>query len=549
MTKRTVLYARVSGDDRENEGRNLKGQLEMGRTYAQEHGYTVVAELAEDDRGASGAEIDLPQLGKVREMAQAGEFDILVVREIDRLSRNLAKQLIVEQELQRAGIVIEYVLGEYPDTAEGRLNKHIRATIAEYEREKIAERMTRGRRNMARAGHVLVHGRAPYGYRLAEVDGKRSLEIFKPEAQVVRMVFDWYTAGNGQNGPLSLLGIAQKLGEMGIPTKGDTDETITKRTERGRWSASTVRRILKRETYAGTFYYGKTKNGENGTKIGNPRQTWIPVDVPAIVSRETWEAAQERLATNKRNAKRNTKHDYLLKSRVTCDSCGAMMCAKVSKGTYLYYFCWTAGGHPDAARTCDQKKWFRADWVDATVWRYVRGLFENPEVARRGLLEAQATSEEAARPLRDQVAITDDLLAEHRGKLARLLDLYLSGDFDRDILVQRKSDLEKTIAGLEHERGRLVARLEAQTLTGEQVENILTLWGKLGKGLDKAEGDLRKQRQFIEALRLTGRLAIEDGQPVIHTRCWLGVETLSIAYTTTRTLSLNTTISTIQIVG
>jgi hypothetical protein len=118
-----------------------------------------------------------------------------------------------------------------------------------------------------------------------------------------------------------------------------------------------------------------------------------------------------------------------------------------------------------------------------------------------------------------------------------------------DPLVQRKSDLEKIIAGLEHERGRLVARLEAQTLTGEQVENILTLWGKLGKGLDKAEGDLRKQRQFIEALRLTGRLAIEDRQPVIHTRCWLGVETLSIAYTTTRTLSLNTTISTIRIAG
>jgi site-specific DNA recombinase len=89
--KRAVLYARVSSDDRVKDGRNLAGQLEMGREYAQERGYRIVAELAEDDRGASGAEIDLPQLNKARAMAQSDKFDVFVVREIDRLSRNLAK--------------------------------------------------------------------------------------------------------------------------------------------------------------------------------------------------------------------------------------------------------------------------------------------------------------------------------------------------------------------------------------------------------------------------------------------------------------------------
>ncbi len=83
--KRAVLYARVSGDDRGKDGRNLAGQLEMGRKYAQERGYQIVADLAEDDRGASGARIDLPELNKVRDMAQTGEFELLVVRELDRL--------------------------------------------------------------------------------------------------------------------------------------------------------------------------------------------------------------------------------------------------------------------------------------------------------------------------------------------------------------------------------------------------------------------------------------------------------------------------------
>ncbi len=136
MSKRAVLYARVSKDDTRNDGRNLDGQLEMCREYAQAHGWHVVAELAEDDRGASGASFELPQLNRVREMAQDSEFDILVVREIDRLSRSLAKQLIVEEELKRHGVQIKYALSEYPDTPEGSLMKNIRATIAEYEREK-----------------------------------------------------------------------------------------------------------------------------------------------------------------------------------------------------------------------------------------------------------------------------------------------------------------------------------------------------------------------------------------------------------------------------
>lgn len=40
-------------------------------------------------------------------------------------------------QLRRAGVSIEYVLGDYQDSPEGRLTKNVRATIAEYERGKI----------------------------------------------------------------------------------------------------------------------------------------------------------------------------------------------------------------------------------------------------------------------------------------------------------------------------------------------------------------------------------------------------------------------------
>ena len=51
MIKRAILYARVSSDDTGKDGRNLAGQLDMCREYAERQGWQVVAELAEDERG------------------------------------------------------------------------------------------------------------------------------------------------------------------------------------------------------------------------------------------------------------------------------------------------------------------------------------------------------------------------------------------------------------------------------------------------------------------------------------------------------------------
>jgi len=163
----------------------------MCREYALAHGYEIIAELAEDDRGASGASFELDQLNSVREMAHNQLFDVLVVREIDRLSRNLAKQLIVEEELKREGVQIEYVLGEYPDTPEGNFMKHVRASVAEFEREKIKERMVRGRIQKFKSGK-LVGNCIPYGYKRIGKAQDVEIVIHKEEAEIVKQIFNWF---------------------------------------------------------------------------------------------------------------------------------------------------------------------------------------------------------------------------------------------------------------------------------------------------------------------------------------------------------------------
>ena len=81
----------------------------------------------------------------MRQSVAQREFDVLICYDLDRFGRNLGHQILLEQEFAKHGVSICYVLGEYKDTPEGRLNKHIKAVIAEYEREKILERTIRGR--------------------------------------------------------------------------------------------------------------------------------------------------------------------------------------------------------------------------------------------------------------------------------------------------------------------------------------------------------------------------------------------------------------------
>jgi len=525
--KRAVLYARVSSDDRSKDGRNLTGQLEMGRKYAQEHGYIITAELAEDDRGASGVEIDLPQLSQVRDMAAAGEFDVLVVRELDRLSRNLAKQLIVEQELKRAGVAIEYVLGEYPDTPEGNLMKHIRAGIAEFEREKIAERSIRGRRLKVKAGHVIVHGQSPYGYRVAEVDGKTMLTVHKPEARVVRMIFEWYIVGNGESGPLSLGAIIRRLTEMGIPTFRDKRDS--NRPRYGKWSKSSVNTMLANETYAGTWHYGKWRYKGEGSG-GDPDNHLIAVEVPAIVSREVWKMAQARRKRNQRDARRNMRHEYLLSKRVTCGHCGYKMAGSAKQcqnKLYLYYQC-HASKRDQSVRSCDMP-YFRADHVDAVVWNWIKSVLADPVALAEGLRAGQAEREQTSKSLRDKLAVLDDLLSDNRQRLERLLDLYLRGDFPKEILTDRKARLEETVSALERERIDLAAQLEGQILTDDQIEAIRDFVAQVIDGLEVADADFKVRRRVVEMLDVQATLAVEDGQKVIYARCVLGEEALSIA--------------------
>ncbi|MGB9590563.1 MAG: recombinase family protein, partial [Candidatus Hydrothermia bacterium] len=114
--------------------------------------------------------------------------------------------------------------------------------FAEYEREKIRERCTRSLITKAREGFI-PSGRPPYGYKLSDKgrNKKAPLLVKEDEARVVRLIFQLY-AHEG----LSLREVSRKLKELGI-----------KAPEGGDWDNRTMRNILARETYVGTYHFRK----------------------------------------------------------------------------------------------------------------------------------------------------------------------------------------------------------------------------------------------------------------------------------------------------
>lgn len=91
----------------------------------------------------------------------------------------------------------------------------------------------------------------------------------------------------------------------------------------------------------------------------------------------------------------------------------------------------------------------RVKQVGAGAWGWVKEMLTDPRAFARGLREYRQRCDEENEPLRTRLAVVDDLLADSRAQLGRLLDLYLPGGFSEEMLTDRKCRLEKTILALE----------------------------------------------------------------------------------------------------
>src|SRR5919109_574320 len=133
-----AIYARVSTHDQ-----HAENQMIELRTYCAARDWTVAAEYI--DQGICGSTTSRPQLDAMMLAARRRKFDAIVCWKLDRMGRSLAHLIQLLEEI--TGLGIGFIsLGESIDlsTSAGRLQLHLLAAFAQFERERIRERIHLG---------------------------------------------------------------------------------------------------------------------------------------------------------------------------------------------------------------------------------------------------------------------------------------------------------------------------------------------------------------------------------------------------------------------
>jgi DNA invertase Pin-like site-specific DNA recombinase len=150
---KAAVYTRVSTLDQEPEN-----QLQEIRRYAQARGWPVTEYV---DRGVSGAKDRRPALDQLLADARRRRYDVVVCWRLDRLGRSLKHLISLLDELQALGVAfVSLAEGIDATTPAGKLQMHILGAIAEFERERIRERVRAGLDRVRARGQRL--GRRPH---------------------------------------------------------------------------------------------------------------------------------------------------------------------------------------------------------------------------------------------------------------------------------------------------------------------------------------------------------------------------------------------------
>jgi site-specific DNA recombinase len=490
---RAAIYARVS-TPRQARNQKIDEQLERLKGYVEQKSFTLQREHVYLDEGYSGSRLNRPGLDALRDAAAMAEFEVLLVTAPDRLARKYVHQVLLIEELQDRGCRVEFMERPMSQDPNDQLLLQIRGAVAEYERTLIAERMRRGRLAKLRAGQLLPWMRVPFGYRTDPEHPRdpQGLRVEEYEAAIVRQMFAWYLEQGATLGT-----IARRLMEGGVLTP----------TGKGTWSRSTIRGILKNTTYIGNAYGHCTRLvpaksrrsplapvGAGLTAKRRPEEEWIPIPVPEIVERETFDLVQEKLSHNRKLASRNNKsHRYLLRTLVSCGTCRQGSYARTTWDERSYYVC--RGHHEIVSEQRCRSRHSPAGQLDELVWQDLCEVLTHPEHIKAAVQRAHG-GEWLPQELKARLVGVEKAIAQAERHDRRLLDAYLGGVVE--------------LAEFERKRKELVGRSDALLAQKRQLEASARERSELSGIADSIEAFCERARAGLSDASFEQRRALVE---------------------------------------
>lgn len=483
--KPAYAYIRVSGDDQADDGRSeLPRQIAHIHEIAQEKGYRIDWDCVFADDFSGFTFEDRPGLTQLRKeyASPHRRANAVLMEHLDRLSRNADwHQGFLLSEMQEHKLTVIF-WREFSSLIE----RSVLGAVAQEGMEQAKRRMMEGNLHKARSGRVTARV-AAFGYKLVDAEGNEGTNarkdthyaIKEEEAVIIHRIFSQVAQG------IAMGKISTDLTEAGIaPPKNSKF-----------WTPTQIRLFIKNEVYKGDFYAHRwqhikvqkpTKDGLSKRivqrKVERPREEWIHVPVPPIVSKELWEAANRIIQQNKKMARRNAKHPYLLTGLVHCAQCGRVYVGTTSrlnhgkprKRPYRGYRCarHSAPHHILAASSCDNGD-IKCDILDGAVWHVICDVLLQPDV----LIEAleQSIQSDRNQQLQAQIDYLEQEIDKRDHDDDKLFRAYLAGAFDEEEFAARRKLLKEESLHMQQE----AAELRSQVMTPEQLEvrkeEVLTL--------------------------------------------------------------------------
>lgn len=364
-TMRAAIYARYSTEMQSD--RSIEDQVALCEAYAAREGLTVVARF-EDRMRSGGSSFGRDGLAGLMKLASEGGADVIVVEALDRISRDMEDLAGIYKRLSFAGVAIRAV-------HEGQVNTMLvglRGLVGQLYREDLANKTRRGL-----SGRV-AEGRLPakpsYGYR--NVPGEKGRRVIhEEEAETIRLIFSLYLDG------MSTRRIAIRLNEEGVRAP---------RTDNG-WKSSTIKGggrfgagIIMNPIYCGRMVWGRrrnVRNPETGKIVQRDADAGgqIVREMPelAIVSRETWEAAQRKVAERSAASYCDlSAPSFALSGLLKCGGCGRNLVGNgTSNGRRRVVCCSVQHG-----RLCPISRSYYLDQVQTVIIDALRAELRHPAV-------------------------------------------------------------------------------------------------------------------------------------------------------------------------
>lgn len=329
------FYLRKSREDQEaearGEGETLAKHKKALFKLAKHHGVNITCVFEEIVSGESI--IHRPEMLSLLKEVEEGKWRSIWCMDVDRLGRGgMQDQGLILDTLKRANtqIVTPRKVYDLNDEFDEEYTE-FEAFMARKELKLITRRLQGGRRRSVEEGNY-IGTRPPYGYTLHNDTTGRTLIPHPEQAQVIKLIFDLYTNGQGS------AKIAKELNRLGHSTYTGKP-----------WEPSTVLNILKNEVYIGRIQWRKKeeKKSTNPDKKEDvrtrPREEWIDVQGrhEPLVSKARFDQAK-KILKEKYHVPYQLVNGQVnpLAGLIKCDMCGGAIVLRPYTNRLSHLICY-----------------------------------------------------------------------------------------------------------------------------------------------------------------------------------------------------------------